>query len=177
MKLMNRTFDELTPGDVAEMDRLITLDDLYVFAAASGNYNPMHLPAEDGDGDGTAERVAPGMFVGALISAVLGMRLPGPGTLYRRQVLDFHDRAHAGEDLRCTVKVLEKRADGVVRLATEVRRIRDDALIVSGEAEVIAPKTRFDSDKVETPGLVVQRHRHFDALLERAHALPPVPTV
>jgi len=176
MKLMNRTFDELTPGDVAEMDRLITLDDLYVFAAASGNYNPMHLPAEDGDGDGTAERVAPGMFVGALISAVLGMRLPGPGTLYRRQVLDFHDRAHAGEDLRCTVKVLEKRADGVVRLATEVRRIRDDALIVSGEAEVIAPKTRFDSDNVETPGLVVQRHRHFDALLERAHALPPVPT-
>src|SRR6056297_8545 len=176
MKLMNRTFDELTPGDVAEMDRLITLDDLYVFAAASGNYNPMHLPAEDGDVDGTAERVAPGMFVGALISAVLGMRLPGPGTLYRRQVLDFHDRAHAGEDLRCTVKVLEKRADGVVRLATEVRRIRDDALIVSGEAEVIAPKTRFDSDNVETPGLVVQRHRHFDALLERAHALPPVPT-
>lgn len=176
MKLMNRTFDELTPGDVAEMDRLITLDDLYVFAAASGNYNPMHLPAEDGDGDGTPERVAPGMFVGALISAVLGMRLPGPGTLYRRQVLDFHDRAHAGEDLRCTVKVLEKRADGVVRLATEVRRIGDDALIVSGEAEVIAPRTRFDSDHVETPGLVVQRHRHFDALLERAHALPPVPT-
>lgn len=176
MKLINRTFDELQPGDTAELDRLITLDDLYAFAAASGNYNPMHLPAEDGDGDGTAESVAPGMFVASLIATVLGMRLPGPGTLYRRQSLDFHDRAHAGDDLRCTVKVVDKLTDGAVRMATEVRRVSDDALIVSGTAEVLAPTTRFDRDDMEMPGLIVQRHRHFDALLDRAHALPALPT-
>jgi phosphate butyryltransferase len=47
---------------------------------------------------------------------------------------------------------------------------------VTGTAEVIAPSRRFDRSDLEMPGLVVQRHRHFDALLERARPLPPLPT-
>lgn len=176
MHLENRPFDELAPGDSAEIRRLVTQDDLYVFAASSGNYNPMHLPQGDLDGDGRPEQVAPGMFVASLISGVLGTRLPGPGTLYRRQVLDFHARAHAGEELVCTVTVLAKLADGAVRLATEVRRPADGALILTGEAEVIAPQKKYTSDDIEVPGLIVQRHRHFEALLDRARPLPALPT-
>ncbi len=176
MRMVNRTFDEMTPGDGAELRRLITADDLYVFAAASGNYNPMHLSDTDLDQDGTVERVAPGMFVASLISAVLGTRLPGPGTLYRRQVLDFHARAHAGEELICAVRVVEKLADGTVRLETTVRRVADDALILSGEAIVAAPTEKFDQSDLEMPGLIVQRHRHFEALLDRARPLPALPT-
>lgn len=175
MRLVNRTYDELEPGDKAELRRLITADDLYVFAVASGNNNPMHLQDSDLDGDGHVERVAPGMFVASLISAVLGTRLPGPGTLYRRQVLDFHARAHAGEEVLVRAEVLAK-TDGIVRLKTEVRRLSDDALILSGEAEVIAPTEKFDRDNVHIPGLVVQRHRHFEALLDRARPLPALPT-
>src|SRR5690606_34953358 len=84
MHLVNRTFAELSVGETAELRRLVTPDDLYVFAAASGNYNPMHLPSADVDGDGRPENIAPGMFVASLISAVLGTLLPGPGTLYLR---------------------------------------------------------------------------------------------
>lgn len=176
MRLVNRTFDELQPGERAEVRRLVTADDLYVYAVSSGNFNPMHLPHADLDGDGTPERVAPGMFVASLISGVLGTQMPGPGTLYRRQVLDFHARAHAGEELLCRVEVLEKHADGTVRLSTEVRRIADDALILSGEAEVLAPVQKFDQDGIEVPGLLVQNHRHFEALLDRARPLPALPT-
>lgn len=176
MRLVNRTFDELQPGERAEVRRLVTADDLYVYAVSSGNFNPMHLPHADLDGDGTPERVAPGMFVASLISGVLGTQMPGPGTLYRRQVLDFHARAHAGEELLCRVEVLEKRPDGTVRLSTEVRRIADDALILSGEAEVQAPVQKFDQDGIEIPGLLVQNHRHFEALLDRARPLPALPT-
>lgn len=176
MRLVNRTFNELQKGDVAELRRLISADDLYVFAAASGNHNPMHLTDSDLDGDGHTERVAQGMFVASLISAVLGTKLPGAGTLYRRQVLDFHERAHAGEELICRVEVLDKLPDGLVRLATSVRRISDGALIVTGEAEVRAPQQKFECDEVEIPGLIVQRHRHFEALLERARPLPALPT-
>ncbi|NTT87726.1 bifunctional enoyl-CoA hydratase/phosphate acetyltransferase [Tabrizicola fusiformis] len=176
MRLVNRTFDELQPGERAEVRRLVTADDLYIYAVSSGNFNPMHLPHADLDGDGTPERVAPGMFVASLISGVLGTQMPGPGTLYRRQVLDFHARAHAGEELLCRVEVLEKHADGTVRLSTEVRRIADDALILSGEAEVQAPVQKFDRDGIEIPGLLVQNHRHFEALLDRAHPLPALPT-
>lgn len=175
MRLTNRTFDEIEPGDSAELRRLITPDDLYVFAVASGNTNPMHLQDSDIDGDGHHERVAPGMFVASLLSAVLGTQLPGPGTLYRRQVLDFHARAHAGEEVLVRAEVLSK-ADGIVRLKTEVRRISDGAIILSGEAEVLAPTEKFDRDNLEIPGLVVQRHRHFELLLERARPLPALPT-
>jgi phosphate butyryltransferase len=175
MRLTNKTFDEIAVGDRAELRRLITPDDLYIFAVASGNTNPMHLTDSDLDGDGTVERVAPGMFVASLISAVLGTQLPGPGTLYRRQVLDFHARAHAGEEVVVRAEVLA-RAEGIVRLKTEVRRVADDGLILSGEAEVQAPTEKFDRDDVEVPGLIVQRHRHFEALLERSRPLPSLPT-
>jgi len=176
MHLVNRTFDEITVGDSAEIRRLITLDDLFVFATSSGNYNPMHLPNADMDGDGETERIAPGMFVASLISAVLGTRLPGPGTLYRNQTLDFQDRVKAGEELCCRVVVLEKLEGGFVRLSTEVRRIGDDRVIIKGVAEVQAPTVKFDRNDVEVPGLIVQRHRHFEALLERARPLAALPT-
>ena len=175
MHLVNRTYDELQVGDVAELRRLITADDLYVFAVASGNTNPMHLQDSDLDGNGTTERVAPGMFVASLISAVLGTKLPGPGTLYRRQTIDFLARAHAGDEVVVRAEVLAK-TDGTVRLKTEVRRITDDAVILTGEAEVLAPTEKFDREGVEVPGLVVQRHRHFEALLERARPLQALPT-
>jgi phosphotransacetylase/acyl dehydratase len=175
MRLVNKTFDEIHPGDSAELRRLITADDLFIFAAASGNSNPMHLTDSDLDGNGTTERVAPGMFVASLISAVLGTQLPGPGTLYRRQSLNFHARAHAGEEVIVRAKVLSK-ADGVVRLGTEISHASDGSLILSGEAEVLAPTEKFDQDDAEVPGLIVQRHRHFEALLDRARPLPALPT-
>lgn len=181
MRLMNRTFAELEPGESAEIKRLITTDDLFAFAACSGNYNPLHLsdakwsePQELASSSSTQQRVAPGLFVASLISAVLGTQLPGAGTLYRRQHLEFHERAHAGEELICRVKVIEKQADGLVLLQTTVHRLVDDALIVSGEALVSAPSTHIEAN-IALPGLVVQRHRHFEHLLEKVRPLQPLP--
>lgn len=176
MRIENRPFRDLSLGDTAELARLITIDDLYVFATASGNHNPMHLPKEDGDGDGHPEAVAPGMFVASLISAVLGMKLPGPGTLYRTQSLTFHDRAHAGEELLTRVTVIGLEEDGTVTLATEVRRMCDDVLILEGVAQVAAPREKRVFEDMDMPGLVVQRHRHFEALIDRARPLPPLVT-
>lgn len=175
MHLTNRTFAELALGETAELRRLVTPDDLYVFAAASGNYNPMHLPKGDIDGDGHPENIAPGMFVASMISAVLGTMLPGPGTLFRAQNLEFRDRAHAGDELLCKVTVLDKHDDGTVSLGAEVTRPDDGATIIAGECKVLAPSIKFDRDDIEVPGLIVQRHRHFEALVERAKALPAAP--
>ncbi len=176
MRLENRTLDEIAVGETAQLRRLVTPDDLYVFAAASGNFNPMHLPGQDGDGDGKADEVAPGLFVASMVSAVLGTLLPGPGTIYRSQWLDFHARAKAGEELVARLTVTGKDADGIVTLATEVRRVGDDALILTGEARVMAPRRKYLAEDVEVPGLIVQRHRHFEALLARARPLPALVT-
>ena len=176
MILESRMWDELQPGTSAELRRLCTADDFYVFAAASGNYNPLHLAGEDGDGDGKREAVAPGMFVASLISAVLGNFLPGPGTLYKTQTLTFHSRVMEGEELISRVTVTAKDPDGSITLRTEVRRVGDDALVVEGEATVQAPPAKLRFEEIEVPGLIVQRHRHFQALLEVAEGLPELDT-
>lgn len=176
MRLENRPYDTLAPGDSASLRRLITADDLYSFAAVSGNHNPMHLPDEDGDGDGHPEGVAPGMFIAAMISAVLGTTLPGPGTLYRHQTLNFHERAEAGDEVDCTVTVESKGEDRSVTLHVAVTRPADGAQIISGTAVVIAPDRPYTSNDIEVPGLIVQRHRHFDALLDLARPLPALVT-
>ncbi|WP_370285086.1 bifunctional enoyl-CoA hydratase/phosphate acetyltransferase [Pseudooceanicola nanhaiensis] len=177
MHIENRTFDEIRVGDTAELKRLVTVDDLLVFANVSGNHNPLHIFNADGDGDGQNEAIAPGLFVGALISAVLGNILPGAGTRYHAQSFRFHARAHAGDELISRVTVTGKTEAGqILTLSTEVRRIADDALILSGEAEVEAPRTRIALDSANLPGLIVQRHRHFEKLLEQAAPLPALVT-
>ncbi|NHF73598.1 bifunctional enoyl-CoA hydratase/phosphate acetyltransferase [Paracoccus xiamenensis] len=176
MKLENKTFDELRIGDTAELRRLITPDDLIAFAATSGNYNTLHLPGFDTDGDGRPDEVAPGMFLASLIAGVLGSILPGPGTLYRNQVLSFQDRAHAGDELLARVTVTDIASTGIVTLRTEVLRPADDTMIVAGEAQVIAPARKFAAEDVHIPGLIVQRHRHFEALIARAAPLPALIT-
>ncbi len=170
----NRTYEELRVGDTASVDRLCREDDFYVFAHASGNHNPMHLPDEDGDGDGRPEAIAPAMWIGSLISAVLGNVLPGPGTLYKSQTFRFLGRAHAGDTLHVSVTVLRKEPDGVVVFDTRVT-LADGTPIAQGEAEVIAPARKLRFEDGHIPGLTVQRHAHFDALLKRAEPLDPMP--
>lgn len=171
----NITFDELAVGDEAEIERLARAEDFFVFAHASGNHNPMHLPPDEIEGAGQPEAIAPAMWLGSLVSAVLGNVLPGPGTLYRSQNLRFRGTAQAGDTLRVGVRVVEKLEGRHVVLDTWVRRA-DGALIAEGVAEVLAPieKVRYDDSHI--PGLTVQRHVHFDALLRRARPLPPIPT-
>ncbi|MAM62889.1 bifunctional enoyl-CoA hydratase/phosphate acetyltransferase [Maritimibacter sp. UBA3975] len=177
MKIENRTFDELKPGDTETLRRLCTQDDLLVFANVSGNHNPMHIFDADGDGDGVNEAVAPGLFVGSLVTAILGNILPGAGTLYRAQSFTFHNRAHAGDELESRVTVTGKNdRDYTVTLATEVRRVSDDALILSGVAEVEAPRRKLSYSSHDLPGLIVQRHRHFEKLLKQAEPLPALVT-
>ena len=125
----------------------------------------------------TPDGIAPGMFVASLISAVLGTLLPGPGTLYRTPDARLpRPRPCRRGTGRAASKSLAKTATGEVDLDTEVRRLADDALIVSGEAEVHGAPHQVRRDDIEVPGLIVQRHRHFEALLERARPLPALIT-
>lgn len=172
----NRIFDEIAIGDSAEIVRICTEDDFYVFASASGNHNPMHLIDHDGDGDGAREAIAPALWVGSLVSAVIGNILPGAGTLYRAQSFVFEERAHAGDELVARVSVSGKRPPDCIIMDTEVRRKSDGAVILKGEAEVQAPPMKMVFKDLEIPGLVVERHRHFDALIAQAEPLPPLPT-
>ena len=168
-------FNDLEVGMEAQADRLCSADDFYVFAHASGNQNPMHIPEADGDGDGEPEAIAPSAWVGALISSVLGNRLPGPGTVYESQMLHFRSHACAGDTLHIKVRLTEKMGDRRVRFDTNVTK-PDGTLVVEGEAVVVAPVRAVSFDTADLPTLGVHRHKHFDRILEQAEPLEAIPT-
>ena len=170
----NIPFDELQIGQSAELRRLVTVEDLIVFANASGDHNPTHLPGYDGDGDGKPEATAPAMWLGSLISGVLGNVLPGAGTVYLKQNLEFHEIVKAGDELLARVEVRHKHDDGTVLLATSVVRSSDDVPVVTGEATIRAPLTKRVFSDIHVPGLVVRRHAQFERLIDAADDLPPV---
>lgn len=173
--MRNKPFSELEIGMSAEAHRLCVADDLYVFAHASGNFNPLHLPSEETDRDPELEPVAPGMWVAALISSVLGNDLPGPGTVYKSQSLRFVGRAYASDRLIAKVTLTEKGDNNEVTFSTLVT-LDDGTPVVEGEAVVVAPTTSQSYDTSDLPGLQVQRHRHFDAMLAEAEPYDPIPT-
>ncbi len=175
--ISNTPYDDLKVGMEAELKRLCRADDLYVFANASGNHNPMHLPKSDGDGDGREDEraTAPSMWVASSISAVLGNLLPGPGTLYNSQTVRFLDRIYSGDEMVTKVRLVEKLPGRVARFEVSVHRA-DGVLVLEGEAEVIAPERNFSFEASDVPGLTVRRHVHFERLLERAAPLAALRT-
>ncbi|MGO9173446.1 MAG: bifunctional enoyl-CoA hydratase/phosphate acetyltransferase [Rhodomicrobium sp.] len=169
----NKTYDEISVGDEATTKRVLTANDLYIFAHASGNLNPLHMPH---DGDETSQEiVAPSMWLGALISSVLGNILPGAGTLYKSQSLKFLDRAHVGDELTVKVRVRAKQPGNQVELDTTVTR-RNGDLIAEGIAEVLAPVRKITAEEGQVPNVLIERHRHFDGFIEKARKLEPLRT-
>ncbi len=172
----NKTYDQISVGDTATISKICTANDLYVYAHASGNTNPLHLPDTDWTGDGKFDPpVAPSMWVAAVISAVLGNILPGPGTIYRSQTFSFHERVALGDQITVTVEVIAKEADRLVRLSTLVTGPSGHK-VAEGIAEVTAPSQTIVFDSKDLPPLLIEKYRHFDRIIAAAKALPPLTT-
>ena len=147
----NRTFDEIAIGDSASIERTLTSQDIQLFALLSGDVNPQHLDAEFAASTRFHGVIAHGMLGGALISAVLGTRLPGPGTIYLGQTLKFLAPVRIGDRLRITVTV-SARDEAKKRLTLACTCINQDgATVISGEAEVVAPTKRVARARTTLP--------------------------
>ncbi|MGA1207872.1 MAG: MaoC/PaaZ C-terminal domain-containing protein, partial [Litorivicinaceae bacterium] len=107
-QLTNTTYDELEVGMSASLVKRLTMQDIQLFAVMSGDYNPAHLDGDYAKSSRFHEIIAHGMWGGALISTVLGTVLPGIGTIYVSQTLEFCRPVHLGDTLTVTVTVLEK---------------------------------------------------------------------
>ena len=108
MQISNVTFDEIAIGDTATYTRLITNQEVEAFAAVSGDHNPLHLDPEYAATTAFGECIAHGMLTGALISAAIAMQLPGPGSVYLSQNIQFRAPVFLGDTLTVTLEVTEQ---------------------------------------------------------------------
>lgn len=104
----NKTFEEIKIGDSANLQRLLTIDDIELFAVMSGDVNPAHVDAQFAKDDMFHKIVAHGMWAASLISTVLGTELPGPGTVYLGQTLSFEHPVAVGDVITVTLTVINK---------------------------------------------------------------------
>jgi len=125
-----------------------------LFAALSGDRNPVHLDAAYAAGTLFKERIAHGMFSGALISAAIACEMPGPGTIYLGQQMRFTRPVKLGDRLTVELEVLEKLPKGRVRIATRVFN-QNAEQVVDGEAEVLAPREAQTVELAQLPPISI----------------------
>ena len=148
--LENLTLAELSVGLVKTYSKTLTQQDIILFAACSGDVNPVHLDPTYATTTVFGEPIAHGMWTGALISAAVATQLPGPGSIYRSQTLSFKHPVKVGDTVKVTLTVAEiKERLKLVVLDCEAHN-QDGKLIAKGVAEVIAPS---EKQSIETPVL------------------------
>ena len=172
----NKTYAEIAVGDHAELIRTLKPQDIELFAVMSGDVNPAHVDAEYAKTDMFHGVIAHGMWGGALISAVLGTELPGPGTIFLNQSLNFNAPVGLGDTVTVRVEVTEKLEKGRLLLACTCLN-QDGKTVIEGVARVIAPR-----EKVRRPRVVLPEvHLHvqgaqYARLIAATEDLEPVRT-
>lgn len=125
-------------GQTASFAKTISESDVYGFAGLVGDFNSAHLNQVEAEKGIFGRRVAHGMLVGSLISTVLGMKLPGSGTIYLEQNLKFRRPVYFGDTATATVTVAEviDEAKGIYRMDTDVTNQNGD-VVTEGYAVVM----------------------------------------
>lgn len=138
--MIGKTMDQLSVGDSERFSKTVTDADIYLFAGVSGDMNPAHIDESYAQGTFFKTRIAHGMLSAGFISAVIGTRLPGPGTIYMQQTLNFLAPVHIGDTVTAIVEVLEKiEAKKQMRLKTTCVN-QEGVTVVAGEALVSPPR-------------------------------------
>lgn len=139
----NVTFDEIAVGQSARYSRTVETRHIQLFAAATGDVNPVHLDPAFAAATAFGEPIAHGMLTGGLVSAALALVLPGPGTIFLGQSLRFRAPVKVGDTVTVELTVTEKR-ERRQWVALDCRVTNQDGKVVaSGSAEVMAPTEKL----------------------------------
>lgn len=165
----NKTFDEIQLGDHVTLTRELSTEDINLFALVSGDVNPTHMDSEFMRSINGSDKVSGhGMWIGALISNLLGTQLPGPGTIYKGQTLEFAQPVALGDKITLTITAIEKETLGrKVTFNCECINQRNE-LVSQGQAIVVAPEKKVKIPRAMLP------HIHLDnpeSQLERLIAM------
>lgn len=133
------TYDQLQIGDSASFSKTLSESDIYLFAGITGDLNPAHVNAVAAAEGMFKQRIAHGMLSASFISTVLAMHLPGPGTIYVAQDVQFRGPVFIGDTVTARVECIEKLDQRKwAKFKTTVTN-QHGTLVVDGTATVIPP--------------------------------------
>ena len=140
--MAGKSIEQIRVGDAAEFAKTVTETDVYLYAGITGDLNPAHLNEAYAKGTFFKSRIAHGMLTAGFISSILGMQLPGPGTIYMRQSLSFLAPVRFGDTITARAEVVEVIAEkNRVRLKTTCNN-QEGIVVLDGEALVSPPKAK-----------------------------------
>jgi 3-hydroxybutyryl-CoA dehydratase len=130
----------LQPGEKASRTTVITDEMIRAFAALTGDSNPVHLDDVYAAATRFGRRIAHGMIAAGLISAALANDLPGPGTVYLSQTLQFKAPVYPGDTITTTVEVKNVRPDKPIATLVTVCKNQEGVVVLEGEAVVLVSR-------------------------------------
>ena len=138
--MQGKTIDELELGQSARFSKTISESDVYLYAGITGDFNPAHINQAYAENTAFKTRIAHGMLTAGFISNLLGTQLPGPGSIYLQQTLNFKAPVVFGDTVTATVEVIE--------ILVEKKRVRmkttctnqEGTVVLDGEAYVSPPR-------------------------------------
>lgn len=134
--MQEAVYANFTMGQTAELSKEVTDADVRAFAELSEDRNPVHIDEAYAKGTFFKGRIAHGMYGAALISAVMGTKLPGPGAIYMAQELKFKAPVYLGDTMTAKAEVIDMRDDKkIITLRTWVVK-QDGTLVIDGKATV-----------------------------------------
>lgn len=140
--MLGKTVAELTVGEKATFTKTVSEADVYLYAGVTGDMNPAHINEAYAKNTFFKTRIAHGMLLGGFISAVIAMQLPGPGTIYVNQELNFKAPVLLGDTVTAVAEVakINEEKNRVVLKTTCVNE--EGTLLVDGSALVSPPKKK-----------------------------------
>lgn len=138
--MTGKNINELKVGDRAQFAKTVSESDIYLYAGVTGDFNPAHINEEYAKKTFFETRIVHGMLTGGFISTVIGNQLPGYGTIYIRQELNFLAPVRIGDTITAQVEVLE--------IMTEKKQVKlkttcfnqEEKTVLDGEAIVSPPR-------------------------------------
>jgi 3-hydroxybutyryl-CoA dehydratase len=138
--MTGKSINELEPGEKAEFSKTISETDIYLYAGITGDFNPAHINQAYAEKTFFKSRIAHGLLPAGFISTVIGTILPGQGTVYIKQELNFIAPVYIGDTITAYVEILEKDvAKNRVLLKTLCKNQKKE-LLIDGQAVVSPPK-------------------------------------
>ena len=172
----SKTYDEISVGDTAGTEHVLTTDDAMAFASISG-FHSMLNSDELIDRAGGIPPTGPNMWCASLISGLFSMNIPGPGCTLTDVSLSFQNRIRVGDRILVKVQVTAK--DDATKKVTFDCEANNGAgePIFTGTAQLIAPLTKSRWSTLPVPQLIVNNpYRHYLGMIARANSKPAVRT-